>query len=187
VQVRCCLTAAGRRRARSPYRRSICRGRRAATAIIATVPPSTASFRFVCGLPVVSHARPRTCGEIVGLTVARGQAQAGHGSTCRTADGPAGAVTYRDGPTVACGVSAPCRFRTRFVSAPTIVLACRTPAYVGESGQLAACCRCGQRAGNSVVCGYQIRAASPAAFSPVRAENPDRGSDQRSCAPAVQR
>src|SRR5450755_1659387 len=45
---------------------------------------------------MVSHARPRTCGEIVGLAVARGRAQAGLGSACRTADGPVAAFTYRD-------------------------------------------------------------------------------------------
>jgi hypothetical protein len=44
----------------------------------------------------VSRARPRTCGEIVGLAIAPGRALAGRGSTCRTADGPVPAFTYRD-------------------------------------------------------------------------------------------
>lgn len=60
------------------------------------VEPPTSASQFVCGLPVVSHARPRTCGEIAGLAVARGRAQAGLGSICGTADGPVAAFTYRD-------------------------------------------------------------------------------------------
>ena len=51
-----------------------------------------------------AFARPRTCGEIVGLAVAPGRAHAGLGSTCRTADGPVATFTYRDPADLACGI-----------------------------------------------------------------------------------